>query len=154
MLANYIVRSALLSLVSENITIHEILFASCQSVESQLVLPYMIHKGKGLKKFPHHPERFSVSYNLLLLPLVLHCASLICTTQFSHITVHYPCILPLFYFSLFCLNFLVHRRNQMYSFLCLSLNQRLAEYDKNLYQGQILFISNRSDLWEKGFIER
>lgn len=34
-------------------------------------------------------------------------------------------------------------------FLCLSLNQRLAKYDKNLYQGQILFISNRSDLWEK-----
>lgn len=29
--ANYIVRSPLLSLVSENITIHEILFASCQS---------------------------------------------------------------------------------------------------------------------------
>lgn len=48
MLTNYIVRSALLSLVSENITIREILFASCQSMESQLVLPYMIHKGKGL----------------------------------------------------------------------------------------------------------
>jgi len=48
MLANYTEGSALLSVISANITIHEILFASCQSVESQLVLPYMIHKGKGL----------------------------------------------------------------------------------------------------------
>lgn len=39
MLANYIVGLPLLSLVSENISIHEILFSSCQSSESQWILP-------------------------------------------------------------------------------------------------------------------
>lgn len=91
MFANYIVRSALLSLVSENITIHEILFASCQSVESQLVLPYMIHKGKGLKKFPHHPERI-----LCILQSATSSSRITpCFFHLHHTVLPYYCSFPL-----------------------------------------------------------
>lgn len=97
---------ALLSSLSENITTHEILFAGSQSVESQLALPSMIHKGKGLYKFPHRPELFSVSFNLLPLPLVSHHSAFLCTTQLSHSTVLFPCILTLFSLFLFVSEFL------------------------------------------------
>lgn len=120
--------SALLSSLSENISTHEILFAGCQSVESKLAFPCMIHKGKGLYKFPHHPELFSVSLICCCFPSyhTMHtCFSL------HHAALPYYCSFPLhinLIFSFpFCLNFLLQRveLDIFLSYVCLCIRDRL-----------------------------